>query len=407
MTAVYRLNGGENVALNLDNAGAPWNSMNSSEFVVRLEEGFNEFKLSGTIINQDNWANIDCIDIISAEAIEEPDGYPETVSGFVRVKKDNISFDEGKVTANVDAAYEGEYRFYVGYMKDGEEPQFRKVFGTTHLNEGSNVISVDSEAAEEESAVYFDLAKTPVTIVEETGAERYEAEDHSVRSANNPPAEHQGFYSGRAQDNGVGGMGATVSSFNVGDDIIAKKLNYTDYSIFAKEDGAYKITIAGNGAGTNLTAVYQLEGGESVSFVLSNDGQGWDHMVYADITVELTKGYNRFILGGTWNGDWLNYDYIDVVAVDDGQVEEPTEPEDPEDPDTPENPDDPGTGEVVEPENPDDPGTPDVPETPEEPEKPGNEHPPVAPLPVVVKTVVRAVVKTVVKVVSWILKLFR
>ena len=49
MTAVYRLNGGENVALNLDNAGAPWNSMNSSEMTIHLQEGFNEFKLSGIL----------------------------------------------------------------------------------------------------------------------------------------------------------------------------------------------------------------------------------------------------------------------------------------------------------------------------------------------------------------------
>jgi aryl-phospho-beta-D-glucosidase BglC (GH1 family) len=346
MTAIYRLNGGENVALNLDNAGAPWNSMNSSEFVLHLNEGFNEFKLSGTIINQDNWANIDCIDIISTENVEEPDGYPEPVSGFGRSK--DISFDEesGKFIATADAAVEGTYRYFVGYMKDGDEPTFRTVFGTVDLSEGSNEIVIDNDAQEGENAVFFDLANVPVTVDPETKAERYEAEDHNVRSANNPPAEHQSFYSGRANDNGVGGMGATVSSFNVGDNIIEKKLNYTDYSVFADKAGTYKITVAGNGAGKDLTAVYQLNGEASVAFVLPNDGQGWDHMVFADLTVELEEGYNRLVLAGTWDGEWLNYDYIDVVSVGDESGEEPEDPENPEDPEDPENPDEPGEVEV-------------------------------------------------------------
>ena len=202
-------------------------------------------------------------------------------------------------------------------------------------------------------------------------------------------------------------MGATVSAFTVGDDIIAKKLNYTDYSIFVKDDGTYKITVAGNGAGVNMTAVYQLEGQPSVSFELPNDGQGWDHMIYTDIEVELKAGYNKLILGGTWNGDWLNYDYIDVVAVDDGQTEdpsEPEEPEDPEDPDTPAEPENPGE---IEPQNPDDPVTPGEPESPQEPENPGNDHPhqPAAPV-VTLKTVVKVVVKVVTRIVSWIAKLF-
>ena len=205
-------------------------------------------------------------------------------------------------------------------------------------------------------------------------------------------------------------MGATVSAFTVGDDIIAKKLNYTDYSIFVKDDGTYKITVAGNGAGVNMTAVYQLEGQPSVSFELPNDGQGWDHMIYTDIEVELKAGYNKLILGGTWNGDWLNYDYIDVVAVDDGQTEDPSEPEEPEDPEDPEEPDTPAEPEnpgEIEPQNPDDPVTPGEPESPQEPENPGNDHPhqPAAPV-VTLKTVVKVVVKVVTRIVSWIAKLF-
>ncbi|WP_026521329.1 cellulase family glycosylhydrolase [Butyrivibrio sp. VCB2001] len=414
MTAVYRLNGGENTAINLDNAGAPWNSMNKSELTLHLQQGFNEFKLSGTILNQDNWANIDCIDIISLDAIEEPDGFPEATSGFKRVKGDAISFDESNVTVTVDAKYAGEYRFYVGYMTDAEEPAFRTVLGKTELTEGTNTITLDNEAALGETPVFFDVAVSPITIIEETGAERYEAEDHAVRSANNPPAEHQGFYSGRANENGVGGMGATVGSFVVGDDIIAKKLNYTDYSIFAPKDGKYKITVAGNGAGVDLTAVYQLEGAQSASFVLPNNGQGWDHMVYADIEVELKEGYNRLILGGTFDGEWLNYDYIDVVSVDAQNPEEPEDPENPENPDdpdqpgTPDDPDQPDTPDT--PDTPDQPGTPDQPDQPDTPNTPDQPHNPGHDIPAIshaVVTVVRAIVKTAVKIIGWIARVFR
>ncbi|MBQ7658310.1 MAG: cellulase family glycosylhydrolase [Butyrivibrio sp.] len=408
MTAVYRLNGGENTAITLDNAGAPWNSMNKSELTMHLQEGFNEFKLSGTILNQDHWANIDCIDIISLDAIEEPDGFPEVTSGFNRVKGDAISFDESKVSVAVNAEYAGEYRYYVGYKTEGDESAFRTVFGSVILTEGENTVTADNEAAEGETPVFFDLSVSPITVIEETGAERYEAEDHAVRSANNPPAEHQSFYSGRANENGVGGMGATVSSFTVGDDIIARKLNYTDYSIFVGKEGTYKITVAGNGAGVNMTAVYQLNDHPSVSFELPNDGQGWDHMVYADIEVKLNAGYNRLILGGTYNGDWLNYDYIDVVSLDAETPDDPEDPDDPDepgtpdDPDTPDTPDDPDTPDI--PDQPDTPDQPDQPDTPDQPHNPGHDTPAVSH---VVVAVVRAVVKTAVKIISWIAGLFR
>ena len=266
MTAVYRLNDGENVALNLDNAGAAWNDMNSSTFVLHLNKGFNDFKLSGTIINQDNWANIDCIDIINTQDLEEPDGFPEAYSGFTRVKSGNISFDEENrsVKADVDASYEGTYRYFVGYVKEGDEPQFRTELGSVILTEGANSVSVSLNADEDEKFAFLDLATVPVTIIEDTKAERYEAEDYKCKSANNPPAEHQSFYSGRSENNGVGGMGATVASFNVGDDIIAKKLNYTDFTVFAEKEGEYKITVAANGNGANMTAVYQINGNESI-----------------------------------------------------------------------------------------------------------------------------------------------
>ncbi|WP_026506575.1 cellulase family glycosylhydrolase [Butyrivibrio sp. MC2013] len=332
MVAVYRLNDGENVALTLDNAGASWNEMNKSEFVLHLEQGFNDFKLSGTILNQDNWANIDCIDIINTEDMIAPDGFPDPISGFDRTKGDKLSVSEDAVTLSLDALYDGDYRYFVGYKKDGEEPEFRTELGTASLTAGENTVTLDTAAAEGEEVVFVDFSVTPITIIEETGAERYEAEDFGGKSANNPVAEHQDFYSGRAHDNGVGGMGATVGSFNVGDDIIAKKLNYRDYSIFADKAGTYTITVAANGNGADMTAVYQINGEPSVAFDLPNKDQGWDHMIYTDITVELTEGYNRLVLGGTWTGDWLNYDYIDVVAEDAGTPVDPEEPEDPEEP---------------------------------------------------------------------------
>lgn len=403
MTAVYKLNGGENTAINLDNAGAPWNSMNSSMLDIHLEEGFNEFKLSGTIIDQDDWANIDCIDVISAEEIEAPDGYPEPVSGFVRVKGDAVSFDESTVNVEVEAKYAGQYRYFAGYMKDGEEPAFRTVFGTADLAEGTNTVTFANEASEGEQVVFLDLAAVPVTVIEDTGAERYEAEDHSVRSANNPPAEHQDFYSGRSEANGVGGMGATVSAFTVGDDIIAKKLNYTDYSIFAAKAGNYKITVAANGAGSDMSAVYQLEGQPSVSFELPNSGQEWNHMIYADIEVELKEGYNRLILGGTWNGDWLNYDYIDVVSTD-TQTEDPQDPQNPEDPEDPEDPHDPG--ETIEPTDPTDPDNPAQPENPQDPDEPGHDDPHTPYTPVTPVTIVKVIVRAVTRVIRWIFSLF-
>jgi len=376
MTAVYRLNDGENVALVLDNAGASWNEMNSSDFVVHLNKGFNDFKLSGTIINQDNWANIDCIDVINTEDMEEPDGYPESYSGFVRVKKDNINVSEdgSKISAAVNADYDGKYRYFVGYVKEADEPVFRTELGITDLTEGENNISISLMPGEGEKFAFLDVARTPVTVAEDTNAERYEAEDFACRSANNPPAEHQSFYSGRSENNGVGGMGATVASFNVGDDIIAKKLNYTDFTVFAEKEGEYKVTVAANGNGTNMTAVYQLNGQESISFDLPNEGYGWDHMIYATFNVELNKGMNRLVLGGTWTGDWLNYDYIDVVAVDDAQQEEPADPTEPEDPEVPENPEDP-----EQPENPDTPENPQNPTDPEQQADPTNPAEPADP----------------------------
>jgi hypothetical protein len=131
-------------------------------------------------------------------------------------------------------------------------------------------------------------------------------------------------------------------------------------------------------------------------------------MVYADIEVELKEGYNRLILGGTFDGEWLNYDYIDVVSVDAQNPEEPEDPEDPDEPGTPDEPDQPDApdtpDEPDQPDTPDQPDQPDTPNTPDQPHNPGHDTPAISHA---VVTVVRAIVKTAVKIIGWIASIFR
>ncbi len=61
MKACYRVNDDDNQLIILDNGGNPWDKMNSTEFTVSLNKGFNTLLLSGTIEIQSNWANIDYI----------------------------------------------------------------------------------------------------------------------------------------------------------------------------------------------------------------------------------------------------------------------------------------------------------------------------------------------------------
>ncbi|MBO4370993.1 MAG: cellulase family glycosylhydrolase [Paludibacteraceae bacterium] len=63
MKVLYRVNGGANQALTLNNNGASWNTMNTAEFTVSLNAGNNTIRISGTIEVQSNWANQDYIDV--------------------------------------------------------------------------------------------------------------------------------------------------------------------------------------------------------------------------------------------------------------------------------------------------------------------------------------------------------
>jgi len=396
MKAIYRVNNGENVLLTLDNAGASWDQMNSVSFKVSLEQGFNDLRISGTIENQSNWANIDFIDIVRDGAQNEVVELPKAISGWTRYegelaaeyknggnleKQDffsngvaigGLSRDEIKAADiledwsnvpyaefEIEAAYDGVYRIVIGYNGDDdkiialkindEETQsisvpavlethdwdkMHELLLTARLQSGKNRIRITGALGGGWMNIdYLDIANAPVVINEESGIERYEAEDFDNKSANKPAREHQDFYSGAAYDNGVGGMGATYSSYAVGDAILDTKLNYIDYSIFAEKDGIYEITVAANGNGADMVCVYQLNDAPSATFELLNAGQSWDHMVYSTLKVELKKGYNRLILAGTYSGDWLNYDYIDVKrSIDDSQepaIEEPEKPEEP------------------------------------------------------------------------------
>ena len=379
MKAAYCVNRGENVPLILNNAGASWNSMNRISFTVPLEKGFNDLKISGTIEEQTNWANIDYIDVVRDGSQIEVAELPKAVSGWTRYEGELEAtlvngggieaqdfYSNGKAIGNLstdsvaakdvksdwsnipyaeftlDMAQAGEYRMTLAYNGDDDKViafqvnegetqnislpavQTDHAWNVVHkkdmvisLVEGANTIRISGALGGGWCNIdYIDVANAPVCIETETGAERYEAENFDCKSANNPPAEHQDFYSGTANANGVGGMGATDNSFEVGADILGTRLNYIDYSIFAEKAGTYDITIAGNGNGSDMTCVYQLNDAVSASFQLFNDGFPWDHMVYAVIRVDLKAGYNRFILAGTWNGDWLNYDYIDVKPIE-------------------------------------------------------------------------------------------
>ncbi|MBR1929944.1 MAG: cellulase family glycosylhydrolase [Lachnospiraceae bacterium] len=61
MPVAYRVNDGENQKLALDAAG--WSNVQTTEFMVELEKGFNDLKISGTIESTDNWINLDYIDV--------------------------------------------------------------------------------------------------------------------------------------------------------------------------------------------------------------------------------------------------------------------------------------------------------------------------------------------------------
>ncbi|MCR4651902.1 MAG: cellulase family glycosylhydrolase [Lachnospiraceae bacterium] len=388
MRCIYKINDGENTELAINGAG--WGSAQNKKFDVTLQEGLNAVKISGTVGDTSNWANNDYLDVIAKGAEKQ-----SAISGFKRyegetavltkaegssagteaqdffsggsavgnlsnesvaiadVSEDwsNISY----ITFNVNAAYEGDYRIVIGYNGDDDKSILVKTNGvpqtvevpnvsaghewnlmhqkvvTVPLIAGSNTISITGALGGGWMNIdYIDVSKYPI-IINEDGTERYEAETFDVKSANNPAREHQDMYSGLANENGVGGMGATFPTYEPGQDIFDTPMNYTDYSVFAETAGYYDIKVMGNGAGVDLVCVYSVNGEATRTFTLPNKDKPWDNMVSANIHVYLNAGYNDVLMAGTYSGAWLNYDYIDVIYSEDqtggtsggGEEEEP------------------------------------------------------------------------------------
>ncbi len=384
MKCMYKVNDGENTELTISASG--WSSSQTKRFDVNLQEGINTIKISGTIENTSDWANNDYIDVIKKGSERVP-----AKSGFTRLEGEddavltrngssagyerqnfysgqlaigNLSNGDihvsdvasdwsniGYATFTVNAPYAGDYRVILYYNGDDDKESLVRVNGevetlsipriaggqwdaylekvfTVHLNEGNNELSMTGAIGGGWMNIdCIDVASYPV-IINEDGSERYEAENFNTKSSNNPVTEHQDFYSGHANLNGVGGMGATYTDYEYGQDILGTAMNYTDYSIFAAMEGYYDIKVAGNGAGNDLTCVYSVNGDSTKTFRLLNNGFGWDHMVYETIKVYLNKGYNDLLLAGTYTGSWLNYDYIDVKYSEDQTA--PDEEEGPE-----------------------------------------------------------------------------
>ncbi len=159
MVAAYKVNDGENVALTLNNKGASWDRMNSSDFDIHLNEGFNSFKLSGTLEIQDNWANIDCIDISFADDAEEP----ENGDGTDETEDDENVPDEGGEADDPEAGDDGDTNEEGGNTDvpgdvtnpeygEGNESGDGEVIGTTP-DENNNEDEEDDDQAGEDVVV--------------------------------------------------------------------------------------------------------------------------------------------------------------------------------------------------------------------------------------------------------------
>ncbi|MBP5198467.1 MAG: cellulase family glycosylhydrolase [Lachnospiraceae bacterium] len=384
MTCAYQVNDKPSENFYLYNAGQSWNHLVYQTIHVYLNKGYNQVIISGAY--NGDWINYDYIDVVYSDTQEgEVIERVPAISGWTRLEGEadaelvnggsteeqsfysylgaisRLSTDDVKASEveddlsniphavfTINAPFDGTYRFHIGYNGDDDKEMVYKVNDgdvvtlavpavlDTHNWDVMHEINLELELKAGDNTLalsgalgggwmnidYVDVANAPVTVLED-GSERYEAEDFNCKSANTPSAEHQGFYSGLANNNGVGGMGATYDYLE-GSEILGTTMNYIDYSIFVKEAGEYTITVAGNGNGADMTCVYELNGAASETFVLENAGYSWDHMVTAAFTVELVAGYNRLVLAGTYSGDWLNYDYIDVKAVSGGD-EEPVE----------------------------------------------------------------------------------
>ncbi len=243
MTALYRLNNGANQVMTLDNEGGNWNICNTYTTTVTFEKGFNDLKISGTIITTDHYANIDYIDIKPA-SVEETPKDPSGPSGWTHIEAEKTtivrasketqdfysmgmgvgSFDTSSVALDevaddwsnikyisfdVEAPVAGDYRMVFAYNGDDNKSGLVRVNGGDNmvielpnispdylwsnmhekelivtLEEGTNTVWLSGAVGGGWYNVdYLEIANSPIVVVdEETQTERYEAEFFDFKS---------------------------------------------------------------------------------------------------------------------------------------------------------------------------------------------------------------------------------
>ncbi len=373
---------GDNQVIELNNAGGAWNQMRKHEFEVHLKKGFNSLQMSGAVITKDDYINIDYIDVRSASIQDAP----KAASGWTRYEAESAERKGGQITSQefyscgqgvekvdnadvkvenvaadwsninyvaftVDAPEAGDYKLVIAYNGDDDKVAVLKVndgetrtievpnvaedhlwskihekYVKVTLVKGQNTIYISGAVGGGWMNIdYVDICNNPVTISNQImETERYEAEYYETKSANSPAVEVQkGLYSGPNEE-GVGGMGATYKDYEEGSDILGTAMNYTNFTLYAEEAGNYKVVLLCNGKENDgaKQGAYQLNGQSSVVYDIP-EGKAWNDMREAVFEVELQQGFNELLVAGTWDGSWLNFDYIDVTRVrtEDGALE--------------------------------------------------------------------------------------
>ncbi len=387
MTMLCKVNDGANQVLTVNNSGGSWDRLWIMTFQVELNAGTNDLKLSGTIINQNSWANQDYIDVapvvVTPPVLEYQtavicDASDSVRNGWTRLEAENAVITGGIVTSQSfysngqgvgylndgiavadvaanwsnlkyvtfvvnDVPADGIYYMLIQYNGDDDKKILVKTGSIT------TVLTVPSATAEHSwdiphAAVMPIWLKAGANTISVSGTVEdintwmdldcidisstpVEIKDNTSRyEAEYGVIKANREVSVEAQSFYSNGLGAGGLGSNVAFDSIAADLSniyYIEFPVYAEKTGEYTIKLAFNGNGADMYGVYRVNDGSALRYELPNAGGSWDTMCSTEITVTLDAGMNTVLLSGTATGTWDDWINFDYIDVTPIMIEAP------------------------------------------------------------------------------------